>query len=106
MEYDEKEEDVYSDHLDNLLEDDELSSSELGFMSGYNNAWSIPYKEPIGSWQLQLSKDSCSYKAKKGGATLIQNNLVVNEDEVLYGENLDYVAKKMSIRYMPYSSTD
>ena len=38
MEYDEKEEDVYSDHLDNLLEDDELSSSELGFMSGYNNA--------------------------------------------------------------------
>ena len=36
MEYEKDEEDIYSDNLDELLEDDELSITEHGFMSGYN----------------------------------------------------------------------
>lgn len=38
MEIDECERDVYSTEIDELLEDDELSPAELGFMSGYNKA--------------------------------------------------------------------
>ena len=38
MEYEVGEEDIYSDNIDELLEDDELSPLEHGFMSGYNHA--------------------------------------------------------------------
>lgn len=34
--HEEDEEDVYSDNVDELLENDELSPQEHGFMSGYN----------------------------------------------------------------------